>query len=290
VKYLTTGLICFLGLPVFAQRLSAELFGGISNYQGDLQESRFTFSQSNASFGVGLSYQYTNHLSFRGMATFGKIQADDKLNRDSSLIKRNLNFHSNIYDLSLTGVYDFIDLSEHRFSPYVLAGVAFFHFNPYSTDASGNEVNLRSLTTEGQNLPQYPDRKMYSLNQFSIPFGGGVHFAATDKITLGFEIRLHKTFTDYLDDVSKTYVDQATLLSVRGQQSVDFAFRGDELENPLPYPPDGTVRGSPTFKDWYYFTGLTVNIKLPTGSGDGIFSGGGRHGKTSKLGCPTNVH
>lgn len=290
MKYITTGIICFLTLPVFSQRWSVELLGGISNYQGDLQESRFTFTQSNAAFGAGLNYQITNHLSIRGMATIGRIQADDKFNRDSFLIKRNLNFHSRIYDLSFTGVYDFLDLSERRFSPYIFGGFSFFHFNPYTTDASGNDVNLRSLTTEGQNLPQYPDRKMYSLNQLSIPFGGGIHFAVTENITLGYEIRMHKSFTDYLDDVSKNYVDQTTLLNERGQQSVDFAFRGDELENPLPYPADGTKRGSPEFKDWFYFTGLTVSIRLQTGKESGVFSGGGRHSKSSKLGCPTNVH
>src|SRR4029079_7997167 len=132
---------------------------------------------------------------------------------------------------------------EHRFSPYLFAGLSLFHFNPYSKDALGNDVNLRSLSTEGQNLPEYPDRKMYSLNQISIPFGGGIHFAVTENITLGYEIRMHKTFTDYLDDVSKSYVDKAPLLRERGQQSVDFAFRGDELKNPLPYPADGTKRG-----------------------------------------------
>jgi len=289
VKYIITGLISCLTLPVFAQRLSAELFGGISNYQGDLQESRFTFSQSNAAFGLGLSYYVTNHFSVRGMASFGKIQADDKLNRDSFLIKRNLNFHSRIYDLSLTGIYDLIDLGEHRFSPYLFAGLSLFHFNPYSKDALGNDVNLRSLSTEGQNLPEYPDRKMYSLNQISIPFGGGIHFAVTENITLGYEIRMHKTFTDYLDDVSKSYVDQATLLRERGQQSVDFAFRGDELKNPLPYPADGTKRGGPEFQDWFYFTGLTVSIRIPAGKAGGVLSGG-RNSKTSKLGCPTNVH
>jgi len=289
VKKIFLGLLCLVTIPVFAQRLSVDFLGGVSNYQGDLQESRFTFNQGNAAFGVGLSYQITNHLSIRGMGTFGRIQADDRFNRDSFLVKRNLNFHSKIYDLSLTGVYDFLDLSTHRVTPYVLAGLALFHFNPYSTDALGAEVNLRSLGTEGQGLAAYPDRKVYNLNQLSIPFGGGVRFAVTNNIILGFELRLHKTFTDYLDDVSTNYVDEATLLAARGQQSVDFAFRGDELKNPLPYPADGTKRGSPEFKDWYYFTGLTLSLRLP-GRGEGsIFSTSGRHG-SSRLDCPVNVH
>lgn len=287
MKKIIPGLLCLLTLPALAQRLGLEIFGGVSNYQGDLQESRFTFSQGNAAFGVGLTYQVTNHVSVRGMATFGKIQADDKFNRDTFLIQRNLNFHSKIYDLSLTGIYDILDITTHRVSPYVFAGIAAFHFNPYTTDGLGNEINLRSLSTEGEGLSQYPDRKLYNLNQFSIPMGGGIHFAVNDNIILGFEIRMHKTFTDYLDDVSKTYVDQTTLLNARGQQAVDFAFRGDELKNPLPYPADGTKRGSSQYKDWYYFSGLTVNLRIPGGGEGGVFTG--RH-NSSKLGCPVNVY
>jgi len=61
------------------------------------------------------------------------------------------------------------------------------------------------------------------------------------------------------------------------------------LKNPLPYPADGTKRGSPEFKDWYYFTGLTLSLRLP-GRGEGsIFSTSGRHG-SSRLDCPVNVH
>ena len=40
-----------------------------------------------------------------------------------------------------------------------------------------------------------------------IPVGGGVKWYATDNMYLGLEILHRTTFTDYVDDVSKDYID-----------------------------------------------------------------------------------
>src|SRR5690606_13448162 len=82
-----------------------------------------------------------------------------------------------------------------------------------------NKVFLKPLSTEGQGLPQYPDRKPYKLTQFAIPFGAGVKFRVSRNTVLAYEVGLRKIFTDYLDDVSTTYVDQATLLQERGRNA-----------------------------------------------------------------------
>ena len=42
---------------------------------------------------------------------------------------------------------------------------------------------------------------------FSIPFGVGVKYCINERINVGFEIVHRVTGTDYLDDVSTTYVD-----------------------------------------------------------------------------------
>ncbi len=86
------------------------------------------------------------------------------------------------------------------------------------------------MSTEGEGLVEYPDRKPYNLFQFSIPFGGGIKFRVSDHIVVAYEIGMRKTFTDYLDDVSTRYVDQAILLNERGPGAVAMAFRGDEGE------------------------------------------------------------
>lgn len=264
-------------------KLSLNLFGGFSNYQGDLQTKRFTLNQANLAIGAGLQYDFTPHIAARLGFNYGKLEADDKVN--SGFLKaRNLNFQTSLFEGSLLLQYTLFDLSEKRISPYIFGGAAIFHFNPYTHDANGNKYYLKPLSTEGQGFIE--GRKEYSLTQFAIPFGGGVKFQVTDNVALAFEIGLRKTFTDYIDDVSTRYVDEFALYAARGPKAVELAYRGGEVKDGNPaYPAAGTVRGGAKQKDWYYFSGFTLTIGLG-GRGDGGSSYSGWNGRRSRLGCP----
>ncbi len=263
-----------------AQPWHLTLFGGLSNYQGDLQNKQYTLTGSKAAFGVGVQYDWNDHLSFRGGFAFGKVGADDKNSTDSYRKARNLNFESNITEGHLLVQYDFLDLSKKRVSPYVFGGIGVYHFNPFSFDTTGRKVYLQPLSTEGQGLSQYPNRKEYSLTQFTVPMGVGVHFRLTDNVMLAYEMGFRPALTDYLDDVSTTYVDQNALLAAKGPLAVEMSYRGGELKNGDPnYPPDGHKRGGAGAKDWYYFSGFSIII--------GLNSGGG--GSVKGMGCPGRV-
>lgn len=263
---------------LFSQRLHLNLFGGFSNYQGDLQGKPFTLEQSNAALGAGLSYYFTDHFSLRAGFTSGKVEANDKLNKPS-LQLRNLSFHSAVTEGNLLAEYDLFNLYEKKLSPYVFGGLAVYHFNPYTYDTLGNQILLQSLSTEGQGLAQYPDRKTYKLTQFSIPFGGGLKLRISDNVVVAYEVGLRKLFTDYIDDVSTTYADQALLAAAKGPKAVEMAYRGGEVKNGnRAYPAAGTLRGNPKLNDWYYFHGISISIGLSTGSS-------GR----SRFSCPGGV-
>ncbi len=280
-------LLLFL-LPLYTsaqQKFNLLLNGGFSNYTGDLQEKKFTLDQSNLAFGIGLSYELLPKLSLRGEFRYGKVSADDKLSSRPELQNRNLNFHSAITEGSLIADYSLFDLqSGKRITPYVFAGIGLFHFNPYTFDRQGDKVFLRNLGTEGQGLAAYPDKKPYGLVQASIPFGAGIRFRVSENAYLGYEIGLRKLFTDYLDDVSTTYADQALLLAGRGQQAVDMAFRTNEIKETELYPPAGAIRGGQRYKDWYYFSSITLSI--------GLFNNGKVFGKREgrgRIDCPVDV-
>jgi hypothetical protein len=78
----------------------------------------------------------------------------------------------------------------------------------------------------------------------NLPFGVGIKWNATDIIGFGFEWGPRKLFTDYLDDVSKAYPELGN---------------GTYYGNGAP----GTMRGNPRSKDWYFFYGFTMQIRLP---------------------------
>lgn len=263
------------------QRFHVTLFGGFSNYQGDLQDKRFTLDESNGAFAIGLKYDVTSHVAVRTNFTYGRIEGNDKLNKPSLQV-RNLSFQTKIVELNLLGEYTVFDLSQKRFSPYIFGGVAAFRFNPYAYDTLGNKLFLKPLSTEGQGLTGYADRKPYKLTQFAIPFGAGIKYRINDNAVLGYELGFRKTFTDYLDDVSKTYVDPVVLAAERGAKAVEMSYRGGELKTGNPaYPAAGTIRGGSQLKDWYYFTGITLSIGI--NNGKSFFGGGNRRSQTD---CP----
>jgi hypothetical protein len=269
----------FISTICFSQGVEAGLFGGISNYQGDLVGGTFVPRFTKPAVGASLAYHFSERFSLRGGATWGSIEGDDRYNSRGKLKERNLRFESKIKELSLVAVYRFFNQENMRWSPYLFGGVALFHFNPYTKDSAGSIVNLRPLSTEGQGLAAYPDRKPYNLTQVSLPFGGGIRYEISSRVGIGLEAGIRKTFTDYLDDVSKSYVDPADLLAARGQQAVDYAYRGDEVPGGNPAQPEkGAQRGSEKQMDVYYFTGLHLTFRL--GGGGGI-----RLGK-DKYGCP----
>ena len=266
----------------FSQNLHFDLFGGIATYQGDLQTKRFTLEQSNPAVGIGFSYDLSPKFSVRTGFTYGKIEGDDKKNTASKGNEvRNLNFTSKISEVHVGLEYNFFNTEGTSITPYVFAGVAGFRYNPYTTDSAGMKYFLQPLSTEGQGLAAYPERKEYKLTQFAIPFGGGLKLKVSETLQIGLEVGIRKLFTDYLDDVSTTYVDEVALLSAKGPKATVLAYRGDEVNPNLVYPSNGEQRGNAKRKDLYYFSGIRVS-KLIGGNG----GGGNRKNRT---GCPGSV-
>lgn len=231
----------------------------------------------------------------RGGIHYANVQATDKYQSNPANFTRNLSFATNIWELHAAAEYHFLGMDTRVFSPYVFGGLAAFHYNPYAFDATGTKVFLKPLSTEGQGIAEYPDRKPYNLIQMAVPFGLGVRMMVNDRIDIGAEFGYRKTFTDYIDDVSRSYIDPNLLLAQRGPKAVEMSYRTPELPNHTtdPYPVDLEKRGSPKYKDNYYFLGLTFSYRITGGDkfNDKRYNSGGRSGgkRRSSMGCPTNV-
>lgn len=275
--------LIFLASVSSAQPVRLHLMGGFSNYSGDIQQRMFTLNQGNSIISAGGTFSITDKLALRSDYSFTKLGADDKLNKPSLRV-RNLNFKTIIQELTLMGEYDFPGLADNRLTPYVFAGIGAFHFSPYTSDSMGNKVFLVGLSTEGQGLAEYPDRKVYKTTQFNIPYGGGIKYALSDDLFIGFELGFRKLFTDYLDDLSTTYVDKNVLINAKGPWAADFSFRGDELKPPQPYPETGSMRGNSKKNDYYYYGQFRISFRMPWFDKEGS-----RTDKRNKrgLGCPS---
>lgn len=261
----------------YAQAGHIGLFGGPAAYSGDLSTGIFPRKITNGAIGLSYSFDLSDKFLLRAGYTYSIVGGADRYNRKPTLSLRNLSFETRINEFSLTGEYYFKNLYQDPFSLYVIGGAALFQFNPYTYDQNGQKVYLQPLSTEGQGLPQYPDRKPYKLTQPALVFGGGIKYVFSNRIRVGLESSIRKLFTEYLDDVSTNYIDHDALLDARGPLAVELAYRGDEIEGASPfYPGEGDKRGNPKSKDYYYFAGLHVTYSLG--------------GKKPPTGCPVNVY
>lgn len=252
---------CVVSAQEFDTSPTIGLFAGAMNYQGDLKPNSFTFQHSNLILSLVVRKPLSRWFALRAGASVGKVEAADRYNRDY-LQLRNLSFASGIKEVFTVFEADLLDISTRKFTPYAYGGIVIFKFDPYTIDANSTKVYLQPLSTEGQGLADYPERKEYKLTQFAAAFGGGIRFAITNCTSVALEFTQRKTFTDYLDDVSTSYVDQQKLLAAKGQQAADLAYRGDELPNGSSYPGHGEQRGTPTEADWYYFVGMSADVRI----------------------------
>ncbi|MGH2648484.1 MAG: hypothetical protein ACRDE8_12985 [Ginsengibacter sp.] len=275
---------CFLPFITTAQNFHFAGRIGLAGYQGDLKEKSVSLSQAKLMGSLGVQYDLNEHITARSYVTLASLHADDKKG-NAAMQQRNLNYSSKIADWELTGQYSFLNLNEHWWTPYTFAGVGIYHFNPYTKDTSGKKYFLQPLSTEGEGF--VPGTKNYKLTQFSVPIGFGAVYAVNEDERIGIELGYRKIFTDYLDDVSNAYVDEASLLNARGAKAVELAYRGNEV-HASPYPAAGVNRGNPNNKDGYYYIAITYTIRYFFDKYKkiaGILPGGK---KSKRVGCPAS--
>lgn len=178
---------------------------GLSYYIGDINPS-LHFAQSDLALGASLRYYQSSRWAFRFQYSNLNLSATDL--ESSYRPERELGFQSNVNDFSLIAEFNFFDYwtgSKRGFiTPYIFAGVSVFKFNPhyYNPNYPDDATPLQPICTEGQAEP-------YSLVSWSIPFGVGVKYSLHKRVGLTLEWRLHKTFTDYIDDISGVYPEPA---------------------------------------------------------------------------------
>lgn len=280
MKKLLLGCFC---LPIIAsaQNFHFSARFGLVGYHGDLKAHAIGLSQTKLMGSLGARYDLSEHLSARSYLTLGSLRADDKKGI-VAMQERNLSFKTKLLDWELTGQYNFFSLNDRWWTPYVFAGIGIYHFNPYTKDTADKKYYLKPLSTEGQGFTA--GIKQYKLTQFSIPLGIGADYSLNEDMRIGIELGYRKIFTDYLDDVSGVYVDQASLFNARGQTAVNLAWRGDEIK-PAPYPAAGVNRGNGKPKDGYYYVAVTYTIRYFFDKYKEIVGiPGGRREK--KVGCP----
>ena len=229
--------------------------------------------------GVYLSALYKYAVGFRLEGTFGKVSANDNVLKDVDVkdiararYNRNTSFRSNITEISLiTELHPLFILIDYtardqdppRTSPYLLGGVGYFSFNP-QTQLGNRWVDLQPLHTEGQGFVEYPDRQVYKLKQMDFPIGAGIKYELSSVLNLRGEFVYRVLNTDYLDDVSTTYIDPTAFANPANGLSTSnqiLAFKlSDRQLNKVTGA--GGKRGSPAQKDAFFSFNLKLGLAI----------------------------
>jgi hypothetical protein len=221
-------------------------------------------------------------LGFRVAINQGKIEGYDSVIKDHGgperLRKaRNLQFRSNVLEayaaleIYPTVFFEQYDGLKGKLRPYGLIGIGAFKFNPkgkyYAPDGNAYWVELQPLRLEGQGMAEYPDRKPYKLTQMEIPMGFGAKYYIKENMYVGLEILHRQTFTDYMDDVSTTYIDPNLFGNYLSAEQAAQANQLYYRENFVPYQgttrfPSDSQRGDVTQNDAFFTTILRFGWRL----------------------------
>jgi hypothetical protein len=232
-------------------------------------------------FGGHLTANINDYVSLRLAANYGSISGDDavingKGGLEEARLVRNLNFKSTIKEAFLVAeLYPFVYFEEdpsdtwHKLRPYGVIGAGVFHFNPQGkVPGTNNWVYLKPLRTEGQGF--VAGRNDYKLTQVNIPMGIGVKYFASDNMNISFEIIHRATFTDYIDDVSTTYIDPSLFYANMPAATANLAVKMYDKRAGTGTRVVGKKRGTATNNDGYYSAGFKFSFRIG-GDGDRSF-------------------
>lgn len=251
----------------FLSRSELGISGGGMNYIGDLN-NQSAFGKVNLAGELFLRYTISDRWDLRISGAYGHLQGGNP----DAIKRRNLSFKSYLWEGQLRVEFNFVPFSLGgkglKTTPFIFGGLGFFFFNPkaqYKDPATGETswVELQPLGTEGQGSLEYPDRKPYQRAALMMPFGIGVKAQLGAHASLTAEYGFRKTWTDYIDDVSMTYVGADVLRSTNSNADVAIALadRSGEVE-PGYSNAAGIKRGDQSLKDWYAYFNIAISLDM----------------------------
>ncbi len=244
---------------------------GIAYYQGDLVDPG-EFGIIKPNIAVGAEYFFLPRFSARAHLTWFQTKGDDRKANDDRQ-ERNLQFRSSNWELTTTVALNLMPTGvrfyqRSKINLHAFAGIGLLYFNP-KAELDGKWYALQPLQTEG---------KKYSRFQPVIPFGLGARIKIDPFWNVMIEGGYRKTFTDYLDDVSRTrYLNRSSFTDPVARALSDrrleyyqrelIAGRIEELPEFVTDDVLGTQkgkRGNPANDDGYFIMNITVQYYLPT--------------------------
>jgi hypothetical protein len=269
------------GLKDLTNYWEFHITAGANNFLGDIGGNvgkgkpflkDYTFSTIRPLFGLSVSYNLNQFFALQAGVNYTWVTAADSLiNNQGDLERwryyRNLSFKSTILEGYFGGTvyptmfFDRRKIELHKIVPFVTAGIGFIHFNPQA-ELNGEWIDLQPLHLEGQGFTEYPERKPYSLTSVYIPASVGVKYYINNVCALSTGFLFRKTFTDYIDDISTTYIDPRLFYNYLPVDKADIATQlYSRSRTPWKVKPD-LIKAFSSDNDTYVSLFFTFSIRF----------------------------
>ena len=236
---------------------------GIANYYGDLN-NHFGVDAIRPAATIFWRGNYGYRFCLKTSLSYMQLAGSDANASSNFQRQRNLSFHSSVTDINAQIEFNFLKYVKNvyfneagsRFTPYLSLGAGVFFFNPH-TYYKGKEYALQPLGTEGQTDRSYTQLGRYNLFALSINYNCGLKFHLKRNISLGLDFQIHRSMSDYLDDVSGKYVPVISLPEADKGIAYQLYDRSKELGPAI--GSDGRQRGSVNGNDDFANLFLTLS-------------------------------
>ena len=244
---------------------------GVAHYFGDLN-NRAGLNRPKPAVGIFYQKQFNNYLGLRISAHYAQLGYSDIYSKNEYQKRRNLSFNTEIFEFAAQGDFNFFKFVPndpyYTFTPFVSIGIGAFSYNPYAY-YQGKKTYLRPLGTEGQNIEYAnpnggPKRTPYGSMAVCFPIGAGLKYNVSENINVLFQITHRLTTTDYLDDVSTTFVGIDKFPPLNGQPSIAGALQDRSYETGPIIGVEGAQRGFSKQKDQYIIAEVGVSFTIST--------------------------
>lgn len=238
---------------------------GAAHYFGDLN-TRARLNRPKPAVGLFFKKQFNNYLGMRISAHYAQLGYSDIYSTNVYQKARNLSFNTDILEFAVQGDFNFFKFipgdPTYIFTPYVTLGLGIFSYNPYAY-LNDKKIFLRPLGTEGQNIG-YVDpasgkkRKPYGSTSVCIPIGFGIKYNINQSTNISFQVAQRLTFTDYIDDVSTTFVGSDKFVP----NSVAQILQDRSYEKGQIIGVEGRQRGWSKQKDQYVIAEIGISFNI----------------------------
>jgi uncharacterized protein YbdZ (MbtH family) len=228
-----------------------------------------------AATGFYLLAVFRDALSLRLGYTRGRVSASDADAADhlqgvAGRHGRNLSFRSTINELQFVAEAHPLFFKQYEsnkapyLSPYLVFGIGMFKFEPQAF-IDDKWIKLRPLHLEGQGFAEFPSRKEYASAAINFPVGLGLRYELSAGWTVQVEWLHRFLCTDYLDDVSRDYIDPKLFQKYLSPEDAAVASRlANRMREIVPTARNyiNGQRGNPKNKDAYFSVEMKIGRRI----------------------------